>query len=312
MALRPALARAAETLDLASGERLMRRLLRALAGALALLATVLGGTAPARAQERRPAGYVVAVEAPQGAPAPVLRREGQPIEAQVWTPLFDGDALEVEGAAAVVIETAKDKRLRVDSARSPHRVVGEMGGGGRFASLAARLGDLFRAKPEATATNLVGRAAAPPRFTLGAERGQRVAAGAPLWAAWRDGAAPFTLELHSAARSARAPLAAIRTDAQSAALVAPAGATGALTLLLRDAEGRVAKAELTVAPAPSPPDWIEAGAPTPETAALARAVELLSRKPARHDFYAAGLLAGRDDAPARALLDRLAKGGRAP
>ncbi|QLP96888.1 MAG: hypothetical protein HZY79_05060 [Rhodoblastus sp.] len=261
----------------------MRRLCLAPARVVALLAAILGLITPATlitpacAQERRPAGYVVAVEAPPGAPAPVLRREGQPIEAQVWTPLFDGDALEVEGAAALVIETAKDKRLRVDAARSPHRVVGEMGGGGRFAALAARLGDLFRAKPEATATNLVGRADAPPRFTLGAARGQRVAAGAPLWAAWRDGAAPFTLELLAPARSARAPLAAIRTDAQSAALVVPAGAAGRLTLLLRDAEGRVAKAELTVAPAPSPPDWIAAGAPTPETAALARAVGLVAQ-----------------------------------
>lgn len=290
----------------------MRRLCLAPALALALLATILGLAAPAGAQERRPAGYVVAVEAPQGAPAPLLRREGQPIEAQVWTPLFDGDALEVEGAAALVIETAKDKRLRVDAARSPHRVVGEMGGGGRFAALAARLGDLFRAKPEATATNLVGRADAPPRFTLGAERGQRVAAGEPLWAAWRDGAAPFTLELLAPARGPDAPLAAIRTDAQSAALNVPAGAAGRLVVLLRDAEGRVAKIALTVAPAPAAPDWIAAGAPTSETAALARAVELLSRKPARHDLYAAGLLAGRDDAPARALLDRLAKGGRAP
>ena len=286
--------------------------MRRLAYALAVLCLVALAPAVAAAAERRPAGYVVAVETPEGAPAPTLRREGQPIEAQVWTPLFEGDALEVEGAAAVVIETAKDKRLRVDAARSPHRVVGELGGGGRFAALASRLGELFRAKPEAAATNLVGRADLPPRFALGAARGQRVAAGAPLWAAWRGGTAPFALELVAPKRAAHPPLAAASTEAQAASLLVPLNATGRLILILRDAEGRLAQTEVTVAPAPAAPAWIAEGAPTPETAALARAVELLSRQPARHDFYAAGLLAGLDQPPAHALLARLAKGERAP
>ena len=124
---------------------------------LALLAAWLLATSAAFADTRRPAGYVVAVETPDGAPAPILRRQGQELDVLVWTPLFDGDALEVSGKASVAIETAKDKRLVVDAARSPHRVSGELGGGSKFAGLASRLGELFKAKPDATPTNLVGR-----------------------------------------------------------------------------------------------------------------------------------------------------------
>jgi hypothetical protein len=268
---------------------------------------------PAIAQSRRPAGYVVAVETPEGAPAPLVRREGQTLDAQVWTPLFAGDAVEAQGAAALTIETAKDKRLRVDPAASPHRVTGELGG--RFAAFAASLGELFRAKPEARATALVGRSGEPPRFALGAARCQRVAAGAPLWAGWRGGTAPFTLSLVGQSdkrnRDLRA-LASVATPEQGARLTVPAGAAGRLTLVLRDAEGREARAALTVGPAPALPGWIAQAAPSRETATLAQAAELLARKPARHDFHAAGLLAAQDDAPARAFLARLLRGARAP
>lgn len=279
---------------------------------LSALLLLLVSAVAAPAQTARPAGYVVAVEAPEGAAAPVLRRQGQALEVQVWTPLFDGDALEVS-AGAVVIETAKDKRLRVEPAGSPHRVSGEMGG--RFAALAASLGELFRAKPDARPTAMVGRSGEPPRFTLGSAKGQSVAAGAPLWAGWRGGAAPFTLSIlgQSEKRShdMRA-LASIETSGQGASLLVPARAAGRLTLVLRDAEGREARLALAVAPAPPTPDWIAQGAPSRETATLARAAELLARKPARHDLYAAGLLAAQDDAPARAYLARLLRGERAP
>ena len=266
----------------------------------------------ASAETDRPAGYVVALETPEGAPAPVLRRQGQALDMQVWTPLFDGDAVEVS-AGAVVIETAKDKRLRIEASTSPHRVTGELGG--RFAAFAASLGELFRAKPEARATALVGRSGEPPRFALGAARGQRVAAGAPIWAGWRGGTPPFALSLVGQSdkrnRDARAP-ASLPTPEQGARLAVPVDASGRLTLVLRDAEGREARAALTVGPAPALPHWIAQGAPSRETATLARAADLLSRKPARHDFHAAGLLAAQDDAPARAFLARLLRGARAP
>lgn len=288
----------------------MRARLTGLFAALAALACL----PVAQAQTRRPAGYVVAVEAPEGAPAAVVRREGQPVAAQVWTPLFDGDAVEVAGPTVVVIETAKDKRLAVDAARSPHRVEGEMGGGGRFAALAARLGELFRAKPDATPANLVGRADPPPRFAFAQER-QTVAPGAAIWIAWRDGAAPYTLELigQSGRRSLDPrPLARAKVEARQARLLVPAQAKGRLTLVLRDAEGREARLAATTGPAPRAPDWVRRGAPTPRTATLAQAIELLDRTPARFDLYAAGLLADLDDAPARAMLARLARGARAP
>lgn len=266
----------------------------------------------AQAEMRRPAGYVVAVEAPEGAPAALVRREGQPIAAQVWTPLFDGDAVEVAGPTVVVIETAKDKRLAIDAARSPHRVEGEMGG--RFAALAARLGDLFRAKPEATPANLVGRADPPPRFAFG-QGHQSVAPGQPIWIAWRGGTAPFTLDLvgqSGARKQDLRPLAGVRVATRQARLDVPARAKGRLSLVLRDAEGREARIAVTSGPAPRSPDWVREGAPTPQTARLAEAVDLLDRKPARFDLYAAGLLASLDDAPARAMLARLARGARTP
>jgi len=282
---------------------------------LALAALVLMFVPPAIAQSRRPAGYVVAVETPEGAPAPLVRREGQTLDAQVWTPLFAGDAVEAQGAAALTIETAKDKRLRVDAARSPHRVEGELGGGGRFAALASRLGDLFRAKPDASPTNLVGRADAPPRLQIGGAGAQVIPPGATIWVAWRGGEAPFTVELRgqSAKRShdVRA-LASATTDAQEVRLVAPASIAGRLAVVVRDAQGREARLDATAGAAPAAPDWLRQGAPTAQTLALARAVELLERRPARYDLFAAGLAAGIDAAPARALLDRLARGERAP
>jgi len=285
-------------------------MIRLAAWALALLAAI---AAPATAGARGQAGYVTALDIPDGAPAPVLRRQGEALDVQVWTELFDGDALEVAGAAKVTIETAKDKRLVVDAARSPHRIAGELGGGGRFAALAATLGDLFRGKPETQATNLVGRNDAAPRLRIGQtpER-QIVVAGKPVWAAWQGGAAPFTVEIRGQSRMRRLDIRVLgsqTTEARDAKIVIPGHAAGHLTLIIRDASGLEAQAWLQAqSTLPQTPDWIARGAPTPEMAKLATAVHWLGRDPHVYDFLAAGVAAELDTPPARHLLDMIARG----
>jgi len=280
---------------------------------LALLAAWLLATSAAFADTRRPAGYVVAVETPDGAPAPILRRQGQELDVLVWTPLFDGDALEVSGKASVAIDTAKDKRLVVDAARSPHRVSGELGGGSRFAGLASRLGELFKAKPDATPTNLVGRSDGALRLRLGDEAGQKVVAGKPIWLAWRGGTPPFDIELRGQTRQRKLDIQALaraQTENGEVKLIIPPHAAGSLRLIVRDAAGQEARAALEVTSAPQVPDWIADGAPPTDMAALAMALHLLMNQPARYDFYAAGLAAALEGAPARELLNRLKRGER--
>ena len=283
---------------------MIRRLVIALAG-LALM------FASAAAAPLRPAGYVVALDAPEDAPAPVLRRQGEALDVQVWRELFDGDVLEVAGKAVVTIETAKDKRLAVDAARAPHRISGELAGGGRFAALAATLGELFRAKPDAAPANLVGRNDAAPRLRMGqAAAPQVVVAGAAVWARWQGGTPPFTVEITRPSRPKRA-LAAATAETREARLDVPAQAAGRLTLVIRDAAGLEARAPLRAQAAPPPtPEWIAAGAPTPEMRQLAAAAHLLGDDKRRYQLLAAGMAAELGSAPARALLDIIARGDR--
>jgi hypothetical protein len=280
---------------------------------LVLLAAWLAAAPTASADTRRPAGYVVGVETPEGAPAPVLRRQGQELDMQIWTALFDGDVIEASGKASVTIETQKDKRLVVDASRAPHRVSGELGGGGKFAGLAGRLGELFKAKPDATPTNLVGRSDGALRLRLGDEPGQKVVAGKPIWLAWRGGTPPFVIALHGQTRQRKLDvqtLARADTENAEARLVIPAHASGGLRLVVRDAAGQEVRAALNVESAPTPPDWIASGAPPTDMAVLAMALHLLMDKPAQHDFYAAGLASALEGAPARELLNRLKRGER--
>lgn len=277
-----------------------------------LAAVCLLMAAPATAQQR-PAGYVTGLDLPDGAPPPVLRRQGEALDVQVWRELFDGDALEVAGKATVTIETARDRRLVVDAARSPHRIEGELGGGGKFATFAATLGELFKSRPDKTAANLIGRNDAAPRLRMGRTRDRQIVViGQPVWLTWQGGAAPFTVELTGQSRMRKLDiraLASVTTPTNEAKLVVPVEAAGNLTLVVRDADGREARAPLqTQAGAPWTPDWIARGAPTPEMARLARAAYLLSRGPYVWDFYAAGQAAELGSDPARNLLDIVGRG----
>jgi hypothetical protein len=219
----------------------MIRFLATLAAACLLMA------APATAQQR-PAGYVTGLDLPDGAPPPVLRRQGEALDVQVWRELFDGDALEVAGKATVTIETARDRRLVVDAARSPHKIEGELGGGGKFATFAATLGELFKSRPDKTAANLIGRNDAAPRLRMGRTRDRQiVVVGQPIWLTWQGGAAPFTVELTGQSRMRKLDiraLASVTTPTNEAKLVVPAEAAGNLTLVVRDADGREARAPL--------------------------------------------------------------------
>ena len=288
-------------------------MIRFLSGPILALALMV---APAAADLQRPAGYVTGLDLPDGSPAPVLRRQGQALDVQVWRELFDGDALEVAGKATVTIETARDKRLVVDAARSPHRIAGELGGGGQFAAFAATLGELFKAKPDKTAANLVGRSNdAAPSLRMGRSKDRQIVViGQPLWLSWQGGAAPFTVELAGQSGKRKRDirvLARATTPANEAKLIVPPGAAGHLTLTVRDAEGRETRAALQAqANAPWTPDWIDKGAPTPDMARLARAAFLLSRGPHVWEFHAAGQAAELDSEPARHLLDLVGRGER--
>jgi hypothetical protein len=284
--------------------------------AAAVFASSLAATGIASAQSgRAPAGFVTAVEAPEreGRPGAILKREGQPIDLQIWTSLFDGDVIEV-AAGSVTIETAKDKRLKVDATRSPHRIEGELPTAGRFSALASVVGDLFRQKSSRNSAALIGRTGAP-EILLGGAAVQQVVSGQSLWVSWSGGSAPFTIDItgQSPKRNldVRA-LASVNADTDSAMIQIPVGAQGKLTLVVRDALGREAKRELLTVPAPSFPDWVTAGAPTPEFAQVARALYLLEDKTGARDMMAATMAAQAGDYPAALNLRDMLAEGRKP
>ena len=293
---------------------MIRLFMQAPRAMLAVIACLAFGAPGADAQGRAPAGYVTAVDAPErdGRPGAVLRREGQEIDVQIWTPLFDGDVLEI-ASGAVTIETARDKRLVVDAARSPHRIEGELPTAGRFSAVASVIGDLFRQKPSRNAATLIGRTGAP-EIRIGGGAVQKVVAGQPLWLAWAGGAAPFAIEIvgQSQKRSLDVRvLASHASEADQALITIPKTASGNLTLIVRDAAGREAKRKLLTGPAPAFPPWIAAGAPTPEFEKVARALYLLEDKSGARDMYAGAIAMQAGDYPAAAnLLSILAQGGR--
>lgn len=281
---------------------------RAARGVLAVLAFAI--TAPtALAQGRAPAGYVTSVDAPErdGRPGAVLRRQGQEMDVQIWTPLFDGDVLEI-ASGAVTIETAKDKRLVVDAARSPHRIEGELPTAGRFSAVSSVIGDLFRQKPSRNAATLIGRTGAP-EIRMGGDAVQKVVAGQPVWLAWAGGAPPFTVEI--VGQSRKRLLATMTSESDSALIAIPKTASGNLTLVVRDGAGREARRKMRTGPAPAFPPWIAAGAPTHEFGIVARALYLLEDKSGARDMQAAAIAAQARDYPAAVnLLSLLAQGVR--
>ncbi|MBX9760866.1 MAG: hypothetical protein K2Y29_18965 [Beijerinckiaceae bacterium] len=283
-------------------------------GAWALLAFALLAAPSAFAQGRAPAGYVTSVDAPErdGRPGAILRREGQEVDVQIWTPLFDGDVLEI-ASGAVTIETAKDKRLVVDPARSPHRIEGELPTAGRFSAVSSVIGDLFRQKPSRNAATLIGRTGAP-EIRMGGDAVQKVVTGQQVWLAWAGGAAPFTIEIIGQSRKRSLDIRTLATttsESETALMTIPQTAAGKLTLVVRDAVGREASRKLVTDVAPAFPQWIAAGAPTREFEIVARALYLLEDKSGAHDMMAASIAAQAGDYPAAVnLLALLAQGGR--
>ena len=266
---------------------------------------------------KRPAGYVTAVEAQSedGKPGAVIRRDGQELDVQIWTSLFAGDVLEVRGSSAVTIETVKDKRLKIDAARSPHRVEGALPSGGRMPEVAALIGDLFHARPSNTATNLIGRADQAPSLRMGAGVTQRVVSGEPVWVGWQNGTPPFTIEIIGQTGNRNLQirvLGAISTESREALIDTPRSASGHLALVVRDAAGREARLSMLTGAAPTVPKWVEKGSPTPEFANVAAALHLLRQKPNEFAVLAGARAArARDYPPATALLMQLT-GGRVP
>jgi hypothetical protein len=264
---------------------------------------------------RTPAGYVTAVEAPEreGRPGAILKRDGQTLDVQIWTSLFDGDVLEV-AEGAVTIETAKDKRATIDASRSPHRIEGELPTAGRFSAIASVVGDLFRQKPSRNAAGLIGRTGAP-EIRTGGGAVQKVVAGKPLWIGWVGGAAPYTIEISGQSgqrnRDQRV-LASQKSETDSASLLIPATAAGDLMLIVRDAAGREAKRALVTTRPPTFPDWVSAGAPTSEFAQVARALYLLEDASGQMDMLAATLAAEALDYPAAVALRTMLAEGRRP
>ena len=105
---------------------------------------------------RRPAGYVTSVVSQEkdGKQDVVLVREGQDIEVQIWTPLFDGDTLKVSGAGSVTIESLKDKRIVITAQSSPHQITGQLSNTGRLTRISAMMGELFKAKPRTASVTI--------------------------------------------------------------------------------------------------------------------------------------------------------------
>lgn len=289
----------------------LRRVLRL----LVVLAVALAAAPPARAGDaamRAPAGYVVAVETTASDPdqAAHILREDQEVSLQIGGALFDGDAVVVrEAGSAVIIETVGDRRLRVDAARSPHPIKGELPQGGRFSALAAMVGELFTARPEARTVNLIGRDDPALRLRLGRDAAQKVVPGTRLWIGWQGGVAPYTVEIRR--RGEGAVLAAASATGRSAALLLPATASGPLALSVSDASGDEAEIALVASPAPPIPSWIGEGAPTAEFGQVASALWLVAQTPPEWDLQAAALAAAAPGYPAaEALLRRLADGQR--
>lgn len=282
----------------------------------ALVACALLACSAATAQgARTPAGYVTAVESPEreGRPGAILKRDGQILDVQIWTSLFDGDVLEV-AEGAVTIETAKDKRATIDVSRSPHRIEGELPTAGRFSAIASVVGDLFRQKPSRNAAGLIGRTGAP-EIRTGGSAVQKVVAGKPLWIGWVGGAAPYTIEIigQSAKRSRDVRvLASQKSETDAASLLIPDTASGNLTLVVRDAAGREAKRALVTTLPPKFPEWVSAGAPTSEFAQVARALYLLEDASGQMDMLAATLAAEALDYPAAVALRTMLADGRRP
>jgi hypothetical protein len=288
--------------------------IRLLACGLALAASaVLSSRADAQGV-KRPAGYVTLVDAPdhEGKPGAVIHRGGQDLDVQIWTSLFAGDVVDVRGAGAVTIETAKDKRLKIDAAHSPHRVEGALPSSGRMSEIASLIGDLFHAKPVSNATNLIGRSDQPPSLRMGASVTQRVVIGAPLWVGWQDGTAPFTIEISGQTGNRNLQLrvlASTVSQTHGALLEVPSTAAGNLRLLIRDALGREASLLMLTGAAPNIPAWVDAGAPTPEFAKVAEALYLLRQNPRTFALLAGARVAGVSDyQPAAALLRQLTDG----
>ncbi len=287
-----------------------------IASVSAIFAGALFSFSAATAQgARTPAGYVTAVESPEreGRPGAVLKRDGQTLDVQIWTSLFDGDVLEV-AEGVVTIETAKDKRATIDPSRSPHRIEGELPTAGRFSAIAAVVGDLFRQKPTRNAAGLIGRTGAP-EIRTGGGAVQKVIAGQSLWIGWNGGAAPYMIEIigqsEKRSRDLRI-LASQKSETDSASLFIPATASGDLTLVVRDAIGREAKRALVTTLPPRFPEWVTAGAPTSEFAQVARALYLLEDASGQMDMLAATLAAEALDYPAAVTLRTMLADGRRP
>lgn len=285
------------------------------ASASLILGALLASGAAMAQGARAPAGYVTGVEAPEreGRPGAVLKREGQSVDVQIWTSLFDGDVLEV-AEGAVTIETAKDKRVIIDASRSPHRIEGELPTAGRFSAIASVVGDLFRQKPSRNSAGLIGRTGAP-EIRMGGTATQKVVAGKHLWFGWVGGAAPYTIEIMGQSKNRNLDirvLASTTSEAEYGSLLVPERASGHLTLIVRDAIGREAKRALLTRLAPTFPGWLSAGAPTPEFAQVARALYLLEDKSGQMDMLAASLAAETKDYPAAVALRTMLAEGRRP
>lgn len=270
-----------------------------------------------RAQSgQRPAGYVTAVDAPEqdGKPGVVIRRAGQEIEVQIWTPLFNGDVLEVSGPAKVVIETVKDKRATIDAAHSPHTIEGALAGDGKMSEISSLIGDLFRSKPTRDAVNLIGRSDPSPRMRLGEGAMQRVIAGKPVWLAWQGGNPPYTIEVRGQTAMRKhdiGVLAQAVAPMREATIDIPPTASGRLTLVIRDSAGLEFHKPVETGAAPPIPTWVSAGAPTGEFATVAEALFLLTQNKGAYDLLAATRAATvKDYPPARELLRQLAEGRR--
>lgn len=284
------------------------RISRSLAALLLTLCT-LGGSA--LAQQRYPAGYITAIEGLTEAAEPdaVVLREGQALDAQVGAALFAGDRIVTRGAAAVTIETVADKRARIDAARSPHDIRGELPAGGRMAEIAGLIGDLFKSKPSTRTTNLVGRSDDKPVIRIGQGQRQEIAAGEPVWLRWQAGVAPFTVDLRPEGRARLAGL-PLTTTANEAVIPVAREAKGRMAIIVRDAAGQTARLPLSIVRPRPVPDWIAAASPTAEYAVVAGALHQLKQNGAKAAVQAASRLHTVPGyAPARQLRDRLAKGG---
>ncbi len=284
--------------------------------AVAIIACMLATFDMASAQgNRAPAGFVTAINAPEGdgRPGVILKREGQLIDVQIWTSLFDGDVLEVS-EGSITIETAKDKRAVIDAARSPHRIAGELPTSGRFSAIASVVGDLFRQKPARNAAALIGRTGAP-EIRIGGDAVQKVVAGQQLWFSWVSSSAPYEIEIIGQSanrnRDIRA-LATMTSEAEAVSIIIPKTASGDLVLTVRDSAGREAKRALVTISAPVFPQWIAAGSPTPEFANVARAIHLLEDKTRSMEMLAATFAAQSQDYPAAVNLRAMLADGRRP